>query len=244
MENIIFNGNKVWLTSDTHYNHSNICKATSSWRELSEGHLGVRNFNTLEEMNNEIINNINKYVKQDDILFHLGDWSFGGIESIAEFRKKIICKNIYLILGNHDHHIEKNKKLPKEQQEEIFKYLKHYLNKQNLIYGNITTQDLFTEVCNVKQIKVQFSRYKKAIPIFLSHYSHRVWNKHHKGWYHAFGHSHGSLDYLINGRSIDVGIDTAFVRYKTYRPYQAKEFIDICYKQDVQFIDHHNTNTN
>ena len=52
---------------------------------------------------------INDIVGQDDILFHLGDWSFGGFESITEFRNRINCKNIHLILGNHDHHIERNK---------------------------------------------------------------------------------------------------------------------------------------
>ena len=45
----------------------------------------------------------------EDTLYHLGDWSFGGIENIWNFRKRINCKNIYLVPGNHDHHIKKNK---------------------------------------------------------------------------------------------------------------------------------------
>ncbi len=44
-------------------------------------------------------------VKPNDIIYHLGDWSFGGHENIKIFRNRIKCKNIHLILGNHDHHI-------------------------------------------------------------------------------------------------------------------------------------------
>ena len=31
---------------------------------------------------------------EDDFLIHLGDWSFGGFDSIKEFRSRINCKNI------------------------------------------------------------------------------------------------------------------------------------------------------
>lgn len=230
--------NKVWLTSDTHYNHENICKTTTSWNinELNEDHAGYRDFDSLQLMNELIVNSINKYVKKDDYLFHLGDWSFNGIESIFDFRKQIKCKNIHLILGNHDHHIENNKELPDVQQEEALKYLKCYLNKNVDV---VKTQDLFNSVQSTLRIKVQKSIKQKAISIFMSHYSHRVWDKHYIGYTHAFGHSHGSLDYCPNGKSIDVGIDTAYKRYGEYRPYSAEEFIDIVNKQHFNIIDHH-----
>ena len=241
MKNLISN---TWLTSDTHYNHANICKATSKWDNISEDHLGVRDFNNLQSMNDDIVNNINKYVAYDNVLYHLGDWSFGGIESIFNFRKRIVCKTIHLIFGNHDHHIVNNRELPIEQQSEAKEYM---YNVHNIKYADdmlVTTQDLFSSVQNVLQIKYQKSRHIKAVPIFLSHYSHRVWDRHHKGWFHAFGHSHGSLDYLANGRSIDVGIDTANKRFGEYRPYSADEFIEICKETDVHNIDHHNKKTN
>lgn len=60
-------------------------------------------------MNAAIVNNINAVANQDDLLFCLGDWSFGGFDSIQEFHDRLICKNIHLVLGNHDDHIEKNK---------------------------------------------------------------------------------------------------------------------------------------
>ena len=36
-------------------------------------------------------------------------FSFGGFENIEELRNRIICKDIHLIFGNHDHHIVNNR---------------------------------------------------------------------------------------------------------------------------------------
>jgi calcineurin-like phosphoesterase family protein len=102
---------KVWITSDTHYNHTNICRGVTRWR-TADDKIPVeqtRDFPTLERMNSAIVNNINSLVGQDDVLIHLGDWSFGGFENIEEFYNRLICKNIHLILGNHDHHIDRNR---------------------------------------------------------------------------------------------------------------------------------------
>lgn len=106
----IENDRKVWITSDTHYNHTNICRGTTKWR-TSDGRIPIantRDFETLDKMNDAIVNNINELVGYDDVLIHLGDWSFGGFEKIAEFRNRIVCREIYLTFGNHDHHIVNN----------------------------------------------------------------------------------------------------------------------------------------
>ena len=107
----IENDIKVWITSDTHYNHTNICRGVTAWR-MPDGSLPesqTRDFPNLQKMNSAIVNNINEVVGQDDVLIHLGDWSFGGFEQIEEFYDRLICKNIHLILGNHDHHIDRNR---------------------------------------------------------------------------------------------------------------------------------------
>ena len=86
----IDNDIKVWITSDTHYNHTNICRATTKWR-TPNGDIPIpqtRDFETLNKMNDVIVNNINEVVGYDDILIHLGDWSFGGFEKIGEFRER------------------------------------------------------------------------------------------------------------------------------------------------------------
>ena len=99
----------IFFTPDSHYCHSNLCIGISKWDDKEKS---CRNFQTLEEMNELIVKNINDTVGENDILYHLGDWSFGGIENIWEFRKRINCKNIYLVPGNHDYHIKNDKMLP------------------------------------------------------------------------------------------------------------------------------------
>jgi len=54
-----------------------------------------------------LLSNINALVKPNDILYHLGDFSLKNPEPYLD---KINCKNIHLILGNHDKRIRKKKK--------------------------------------------------------------------------------------------------------------------------------------
>ncbi|MBR1517311.1 MAG: metallophosphoesterase [Bacteroidales bacterium] len=87
--NYKFDGNGVFFTSDTHFNHTNIIGFCQ------------RPFKSVDEMNEQIIDNWNKVVGKDDIIFHLGDFCLGGA---AEWNKFLDCLNgkIYLIMGNHD----------------------------------------------------------------------------------------------------------------------------------------------
>jgi len=113
-------GQDMFFTSDTHINHKNICRGVTSWT----GNLNrTRDFDSLERMNSTIIDNINSRVGQDDILIHLGDFSFGGHQHIPEFRQRIICQNIMFVLGNHDEHIQKNT----GNYQALFSSVQHYL---------------------------------------------------------------------------------------------------------------------
>lgn len=101
---------KIYFLSDSHFQHQNICRGVSRWdmsRKDAEGNiLGVRDFDTLEEMNETLISNINNTVPEDALLFHLGDFSFGGKQNIELFRNQINCRTIHLIRGNHDTHVK------------------------------------------------------------------------------------------------------------------------------------------
>ena len=113
-------GHGIFFTSDTHINHKNICRGVTSWTvDLNR----TRDFDDLEKMNSTIIDNINRRVGQDDILVHLGDFSFGGHQHIPEFRQRIICQNIVFVLGNHDEHIQKNT----DDYQSLFSSVQHYL---------------------------------------------------------------------------------------------------------------------
>ena len=123
----------VWITSDTHYHHKNICRGVTNWR-TQEGDVPVnstRDFRDIDEMNAAIINNINSKVGQDDTLIHLGDVAFGGFDKLEQFLDRLICKNIYLVLGNHDHHIKNNRSFIKDR----------FMSVQNYMEVNIEGED-------------------------------------------------------------------------------------------------------
>ena len=80
---------KVWFTSDLHFWHKNICKYCD------------RPYGNIEDMNQAIIDNWNSVVKDDDMVFVLGDLGFCGIEKLKPLMTQLKGK-IYLLQGNHD----------------------------------------------------------------------------------------------------------------------------------------------
>ncbi len=76
MKIVLEKGQSLFFTSDTHYNHSNICRATTKWSDADNL---TRDFKSLDHMNDTLVNKINELVGENDILIHLGDWSFGGL---------------------------------------------------------------------------------------------------------------------------------------------------------------------
>lgn len=79
----------IYFISDTHFNHENIIKYCN------------RPFNNSIDMNEAIINNYNSTIKDDDIVYHLGDFAFGSKEELINLRSRL-KGNVYLIRGNHD----------------------------------------------------------------------------------------------------------------------------------------------
>jgi calcineurin-like phosphoesterase family protein len=202
---------QVWFTSDTHYNHSNICRATTTWTDADNV---TRDFPSLQEMNEKLVSSINEHIHQDDILIHLGDWSFGGFESIQTFRDRIICENIHLVLGNHDHHIERD--------------------KQNI-------RSLFSSVNHYLDLKVQWWQSKEKVQqrFICMHYPIASWNGMNEGVIHLHGHVHLANHLRISkGKAMDVGVDG-----NGLNPISMGEVIKIMNKQLINSLsipkDHH-----
>lgn len=84
-----FDPEHTFFTSDTHFGHANIIRFCN------------RPFKNVEEMDEALIENWNQVVSDDDTVFHLGDFAFGG----SNVWKSIIPRlngHINLIIGNHD----------------------------------------------------------------------------------------------------------------------------------------------
>jgi calcineurin-like phosphoesterase family protein len=205
-------GQKLWFTSDTHFNHANICSATTTWNKESGNNFRI--FNSLDTMNDRLVAGINASVGQDDILFHLGDWSFGGFESIRQFRDRLVCKNIHLILGNHDQHIARNK----DDVQEIFSSVHNMLDL--IVKWNVGTPT---------QDEAKF---------MLMHFPIASWDNLARGVIHLHGHVHLPKHRRIGpGKMMDVGVDG-----NGLEPIDMKEVLTIMKNQPIRSMmpnDHH-----
>lgn len=83
---------KLFMTSDSHFSHFNICKYCH------------RPFTSRSEMDQTLIKNWNEVVPEDGIVVHCGDFMLPHNEDIKEYNKYLYQLNgrILLLRGNHD----------------------------------------------------------------------------------------------------------------------------------------------
>lgn len=84
------NYRNIWFSADYHIGHTNIIKYAN------------RPYKEVEEMDEAIIENFDKYVGKNDIIFFLGDIAFGD-----DLARRTLClmlkkAEVHFILGNHD----------------------------------------------------------------------------------------------------------------------------------------------
>jgi calcineurin-like phosphoesterase family protein len=182
----------TWLESDTHYYHPNIilhCKrpyirldggevdrgtdGRLSWRTKEIGRVRAR------EMTEDLIRDHNELVKPEDLVYHLGDFSFGGTKEVAQLLRRL-NGNYRFIWGNHD------------------KALKDFSSIIDY-YPDLQFRVKF--LGNMAEVEIEDKT------VVLNHYAMRVWNKSHHDAWHLYGHSHGTLPDDPNSLSFDVGID-------------------------------------
>lgn len=192
-------GQKIWFTSDSHYNHGNVCRSTSKWDDKSK----TRDFKSLQEMNNRLVDCINERVDKDDYLFHLGDFAFGGPDFVKEFRSRINCKNLHLILGNHDYRIKEDV----ENTQSLFSSVDEYM---------------FLTVFDHDQDETEKRRF------VLCHYPIASWNGMCHGVIHLHGHLHLHEHLRLgDGMVMDVGVEG-----NGWAPIEMMEVLEIMENQD------------
>jgi calcineurin-like phosphoesterase family protein len=170
-------------------------------------------------MNAHLVGNINEMVGQDDVLFHLGDWSFGGFEQIELFRNQIVCKNVHIVTGNHDHHIEKNHEGCQNLFSSVNKYLDLIVKWSNGHAGN--DEQRFA----------------------LMHFPIASWDNMARGAIHLHGHVHFNANRRIGvGKMMDVGCDG-----NGLYPIEMREVLSIMRNQPIKSMfefDHHEITEN
>lgn len=82
----------VYFTSDTHFGHEAILK-----------HMPERGrcFASIEEMDDHLIDEINRVVGKDDVLYHLGDFAWRA-GRVGHYRQRLDVRQIHVSMGNHD----------------------------------------------------------------------------------------------------------------------------------------------
>ena len=105
-----------YYISDLHFGHNNVIKFDN------------RPFNNIQEMESTIVENWNKTVKDNDVVYVLGDlfWKTYDADRILP----ILNGQIILIKGNHDS-IE-----PLRRKIKVFDYLEIKDNKRNVVLSH------------------------------------------------------------------------------------------------------------
>jgi calcineurin-like phosphoesterase family protein len=106
--------NNVFVTSDNHFFHNNIIEYEK------------RPFENIKDMNEKMINSWNNVVKENDMVYIIGDFSFGNAIQTNDILKKLNGFKT-LIIGNHDKFIDE-KKFDKSLFYEICYYKKTNIN--------------------------------------------------------------------------------------------------------------------
>lgn len=189
---------KIWFTSDLHFNHRNLLK------------LGLgRPFSSIEEHDETIINNWNKVVAKNDLVYILGDISLGcPREKLIEYFKRLNGAK-HLIMGNHD------------RRRELAELL-----KLNLLQSIRDYYELKYKTPEGRDYKFVLSHY----PILEFNNAHRI------NWcIHLYGHIHNATNYdkiykKLGFIAFHIGLDT-----NHYTPVCIDTIIKKAQKQELLF---------
>lgn len=162
---------RKFYTSDTHWCHE---------RLLS---MQPRPFSAIEEHDEYLIEAWNVVVRDEDIVYHLGDVFFSlsrNADRVREIFGRLKGRK-YLVIGNHD------------------------TDKKGNLHPTLAALDWAARPEHALRTR------DGNRDVYMSHYAARTWPSQHYGAVHFFGHSHGRLPGY--GLSRDVGVDMPDVAF-------------------------------
>ena len=142
--------NKVYFTSDLHFGHENVLRFDN------------RPFETVDEMDSELIKRWNKKVGKGDLVYVLGDFIWKTRNDEAPELIKSLNGQIILIKGNHDRFL-------------------HNAKAKNALGGVKDYDDIV--------VTLEDGSTKRCI---LSHFFIPMYNSHRYQGIHLHGHSHNT----------------------------------------------------
>lgn len=164
----------TWFTSDTHFGHARII-------ELCD-----RPFDSVDAMNEAIIERWNAVVKTDDIVFHMGDVAMGKIADTLPLVGRLNGFKI-LIPGNHDRIFSENKPA----------YIERFKAEYLKVFEAVGLEHIRLADFDVCHFPFDGDSHEEDRHTALRPVDHGQWLVH--------GHVHDT--WKINGRQINVGVD-------------------------------------
>lgn len=197
----------IWFTSDMHISHKNVIRFCD------------RPFADINEMSEKLIENWNECVKDDDIVFVLGDtfW-FNDSHKIKKVLEQL-NGIIYIIPGNHD---------------DFTSYHRVADNPRIILCDDIVQVFLESE---------DNRWHKKILELWLAHYPLMTWPHRENGAINLFGHIHSKpkgregvdQDLPLHKHQCDVGTDYwGYKPVKLERLLEKMEIVDINKIRDEQ----------
>lgn len=162
----------IWLTSDTHFFHN------------KDFLYKPRGFDNIKDMNEAIVRNWNEYVRDEDTVYHLGDFALG------DWDPEIINQlngHITLIRGNHD--TDRKIEVIREKAKDYKK--------------DFTILDSYATVIKHGKIHIYLSHY----PTITSNFDEKYFNQHVINFH---GHTHQKRNWMdiSNPFMYHVGLDS------------------------------------
>lgn len=117
----------LWLISDTHFSHRSIL----TFRDNDSGELIRGQFDSVEQMNEHMIDCWNSVVKNGDLVYHLGDVAFNVNEQLPKLMARLKGDK-RLIVGNHDN-------IKRIAKQDIFKKIQMWrmFPEFNLLFSHV-----------------------------------------------------------------------------------------------------------
>ncbi len=208
---------RVFLTSDTHYNHS---KAPEK-----------RGFTSLTEHDPELIKRHNNKVRPQDKVIHCGDFLFEANEELFYKYVNQLNGHIYLLWGNHN---SGTKQAYRRLVSDLFG--RDDVEVYPTIYYDQNGKEKVTFVGDY------IKGWINSTPFVASHFAFRVWDFMQKNAVCFSGHSHGS-DKKSNPdwprhKRCDVGVDNF-----DFAPVAFEDLMVIMDNKALIQLDHHDKHT-
>jgi calcineurin-like phosphoesterase family protein len=161
---------QTFFTSDTHFDDEYAIQYFN------------RPFKSVDEMNTVMVEKWNSIIGDNDIVYHLGDFTLDDIHHFTKWASQL-NGNIKILPGSHDG-----------------PWLKDFVPSEKV--------QVIAPLVSAEFPEVMIDEHPQHI--VMCHYSMQVWDRSNHGSWHLFGHSHGKQKGI--GLSFDVGVDcTNFV---------------------------------